>query len=381
MLYFNHAATSFPKPESVYRKMDIFYREVGLTPGRSGHAKALEAAAEISRTRKKISDFFHAPKPEQVVFSFNATDALNIAVHGILSSGDEVVTTVMEHNSVSRPIRHAARELGLKVTWLEPVNGVIRPEDVRSALNKKTRLVAVTHASNVTGQIQPIDEIGKTVGEHSSAAFLVDAAQTAGLLPIDVMKNRIGLLAFTGHKSLYGPTGIGGLIVSPEFSLRPFRTGGSGVNSEEDYQPDEMPYRLEAGTENLIGIAGLSAALDFILGTGMQKIRSHDLGLKTLLLEGLKNIKGINIFTPEGESALNVVSFTVKDLPPSEAAAILESEFDIALRAGLHCAPGMHRHLGTFPEGTVRLSTGFFNTEEEVRSVVSAVEEVVKSIW
>lgn len=383
MIYLDNASTSFPKPESVYRKMDEIYRFRGANPGRAGHRMALQASQTVEEVRRQVAEFFRAPDPRQVAFTFNATDALNMAIRGVLDEGDEVITTVLEHNAVSRTLNHVAKEKKIQVIRLHPKGPhgeKIDPEDVVSRITKRTKLVAVNHASNVTGWVQPVGEIGNAVKEKKpSALFLVDAAQTAGMLPIDVQKMKIDLLAFTGHKGLYGPTGSGGLIVSAGTEVRPLRVGGTGSNSEEDLQPDDMPDRLEAGTVNIVGIIGLGEGIRFVREQGMNVILRKEQRLKERFRNELAPEEKITVLTSQDPSdGLGILSLTVKGMSPEDLAAILDSEFNIAVRSGLHCAPGTHRFLDTLPSGTVRISLGFFNTDDECDRTIDAIKRIVK---
>ncbi len=378
MIYLDNAATSFPKPEDVYKKMDEFYRKTGANPGRSGHKLSLAASQAVENVRFKLSEFFHAEKTERVIFTLNATDALNMSFLGLLVPGDEVIASVLDHNSVSRPLNHLAGERNIKIIRVKPQGEQINPNEIKKYLTSKTKIVALNHASNVTGWIQNSADIGKIVRENSKAYFLLDAAQTAGILPIDMKAMRIDLLAFTGHKALYGPMGVGGLVLSERTDIKPYRVGGSGLESESDFQPEELPYLLEAGTENLPGIIGLGAGLDFINQTGMDNILAKERKLKNILIDGLKSINQVKLYTSENiNTGLGIVSLNIEGLSPTEAAAILDSEFDTAVRPGLQCAPTMHKILGTFPAGTVRLSPGYFNTEEEMTKVVEAIKSMV----
>lgn len=380
MIYLDNASTSFPKPESVYRKMDEVYRFRGANPGRAGHRMALQASQTVEEVRRQVADFFHAPDPKQVAFTFNATDALNMAIRGVLEEGDEVITTVLEHNSVSRTLNHLAKEKKLEVARLHPKGETIGPVEIAARITKRTKLVAVNHASNVTGWIQPVEEIGNAIKEQNpSTLFLVDAAQTAGILPIDVQKMKIDLLAFTGHKALYGPTGSGGLIVSAGTDVRPLRVGGTGLNSEEDLQPEDMPDKLEAGTVNIVGIIGLGEGIRFVREQGMNVILRKEQRIKERFKNELAPEEGITLYTAQNTAeGLGILSFSVNGLSPMDMASILDSEFNIAVRSGLHCAPGTHRFLDTFPSGLVRISLGFFNTDDECDRTIEAVKRIVK---
>lgn len=375
-MYLDNAATSFPKPEPVYRAMDRFLREAGANPGRSAHRLAAAAAATVAQTRRHLARFFNAPAPERVIFTLNATDALNLALKGVLKVGDHVVTTSMEHNSVIRPLRKLeAAGVGITVVAASP-EGRVGVEAIAAALQPATRLVAMTHASNVTGTLQPVAEIGKLCRERE-ILLLVDAAQTAGVYPIDIEAMGIDLLAVPGHKSLLGPPGTGALVVGEGLRLETLREGGTGSESESEQQPEGLPERLEAGTVNTVGVAGLGAALRFIEETGREQIHAREQALVQRLLQGLAEVSGVRVYgPPPGEERASLVSFNLEGWDSHEAAAVLDSSFDIQCRAGLHCAPLAHRTIGTFPGGTVRLSPGFFNSEGEVDAVVEAVRQM-----
>lgn len=376
MIYLDNAATSFPKPEVVYQTMDRFLREAGANPGRSGHRLAVAAAAVVAQTRRQLARFFNAPAPERVVFTANATDALNLALKGVLGPGDHAVTTSMEHNSVARPLRKL-EAAGVAVTFLSASReGLVSVQALSAALTPATRLVAITHASNVTGTLQPVAEAGRLCRERG-VLLLVDAAQTAGVYPIDVAAMGIDLLAFPGHKALLGPPGTGGLVVSESVSLETLREGGTGSESESDQQPELMPDRLEVGTLNTVGIAGLGAGIRFIEGTGRERIREHEQKLVQRLLRGLASVPGLVLYGPgPSRERASVVSFNLEGWDSQDAAAVLDATFDIQCRAGLHCAPLAHRTIGTFPVGTVRFSPGFFNTEAEIDAAVDAVHQL-----
>ena len=379
-MYLDNAATSSPKPESVYQGMDRFLREVGANPGRSAHRLAVSAASAVAQTRRLLARFFNAPAPERVAFTLNATDALNLALKGVLKPGDHVVTTSMEHNSVARPLRKL-EAAGVAVTFLAASpEGRVAVEDLAAALTAATRLVAITHASNVTGTLQPIAEVGRLCRERG-VLLLVDAAQTAGVYPIDIRAMGIHLLAFPGHKGLLGPPGTGGLIVDEGLCLDTVREGGTGSQSESDQQPDWMPDRLEVGTLNTVGIAGLGAGLRFIEQTGRERIQEQEQLLVQRLLRGLAAIPGAALYgPPPGAERASVVSFNLERWEPQDAAAALDATFDIQCRAGLHCAPLEHRTIGTFPAGTVRFSPGFFNTETEIDMAVEAVRQLAAGL-
>lgn len=374
MIYLDNAATSFPKPPQVSEAIaDLLAHRAG-NPGRSGHALATAAQAVVADTRRLLAALFGARDPSRVVFALNATDALNTALWGLLRPGDRVVTTSVEHNAMVRPLSTLA-ERGVAVARVPCApDGTLDLDDLARALEAApTRAVAMTHASNVCGTILPVQDAARLAHRHG-AVLLVDAAQTAGVLPIDVVEMGIDLLAFPGHKGLLGPTGTGGLYVSPEVRLAPLRQGGTGTRSEEERQPEELPEALEAGTVNTVGIAGLGAALRVLQELGLARVQAHEAALATRLLTGLRDIPGVRVHgTGDPRRQLAVVSITVDGWEPVDLGAALDSTFGIAVRPGLHCAPIAHRTLGTFPHGTVRLSPGISTTEEEIDQALAAL--------
>lgn len=377
MIYLDNAATSFPKPETVYRALDQFARQSLANPGRAGHKMALAAERALDDGRHMLNQLFHGKEPERFVFTLNCTDALNMAFKGLLSDGDHVITTNLEHNSVSRPLR--ALELAGRIRLARIAadgGGTIDPDDVRRAITPQTRLVALTHASNVLGTVQPVAEVGRICREHD-LLLLVDAAQTAGVVPIDVQEMNIDLLAFPGHKSLLGPTGTGALYVGPRARLRPWREGGTGGDSSSETQPRDYPYYLEGGTPNVLGVVGLCAGVRFVMEQGLEKIHAHE----TALVERLwRQLDELGTYKVHGHrdlsSRVGTVSFTSEALPASELGGILDQSFDVAVRPGLHCAPYVHRALGTFPDGAVRVSPGPFSTEADIDHLASALAEI-----
>ena len=376
MYYFDNAATTFPKPESVYRAMDEFLRTSAGNPGRGAHRLSLAAAAVVDGTRQLLADLFHAPDASQVIFAANTTDALNTALHGLLKPGDHVVTSSMEHNAVARPLR-ALEDEGVTVTRVPcATDGSLDPDDVRRAMRANTRLVALIHASNVTGTILPVDRVGAIVRERG-ALLLVDAAQTAGVLPIDVQAMKIDLLAFPGHKGLLGAPGTGGLVVGDRVRLHPIRQGGTGTRSELEEQPTELPEGFETGTLNSVGIAGLGAGVRFLMEQGVERIRAHESAVMRRLLDGLATIGGLTIYGPANvERQVGVVSVRLDHWQPMDVGVALDQDYDIAVRTGLHCAPAAHRTIGTFPTGTIRLSPGYSTTFGEVDRVITALDEL-----
>ncbi len=382
MIYLDNAATSWPKPELVYETLGSFLRHSGANPGRSGHRMAVSAAGTIDRTRARLAALFNAPAPERVIFTLNATDALNFALKGVLSAGDHAVSTMMEHNSVRRPLR-AMEAQGVATTKV-PANpeGFVSPDDIREALRPNTQLIALTHASNVNGALQPIADVAEIARDHG-ALLLVDGAQTAGTVQIDMAHLGIDLLAIPGHKALMGPPGTGALLLGDRVDLDELNTvreGGTGGNSEEDTQPRELPARYEAGTHNTVGIAALGAALDVLSDIGFDEAGQHELDMTFRLIEGLVGQEGVNVLNPNDTSRhVAVVSITVDGWEPAEFGATLDSAFDIACRTGLHCAPEACQALGAFPLGTIRLSPGYWTTPDEIDQAVHAVRELARA--
>jgi cysteine desulfurase / selenocysteine lyase len=380
LLYFDNAATSWPKPEETQAAMDRYLREIGGSPGRSGHRLSIEAGRVILEAREAVARLFGADDPFRIVFTKNATEALNIALRGLLNAGDHVITSSMEHNSVMRPLR-ALEEEGLAVSAIPcSIRGELDPAAIRPAIRPNTRAIILTHAANVTGTILPISEAGRIAREHG-IVLIVDAAQTAGVLPIDVEAMGIDLMAFTGHKSLFGPPGTGGLYIGEgmEERIRPLMTGGTGSRSEFEEQPLFLPDKFEAGTPNTVGLAGLAAGVSWILARGVEAIRTHEEALTGRFMRGLREIPGIDLYGPADPSRRTaIVSFNITGLMPSEAAQELDERFAIMSRPGLHCAPAAHRTIGTFPRGTVRFSFGPYNTEAEIDAALEAVRTLTR---
>jgi cysteine desulfurase/selenocysteine lyase len=379
-VYLDNAATSFPKPECVYAAVDHYQRELGVAVGRGGYRKATETQAEIDRCRQRAARLFQAGSPESIVFTFNGTDSLNLAIHGLLRRGDHVVTSAIEHNSVLRPLRELERDGQIQVTFI-PVNnqGVFDPDDVRHALQPQTRLIALTHASNVTGAIQPVLEVGQ-IARSAGVVFLIDASQTAGHLPIDVETLQADLVACPGHKGLLGPLGTGLLYVRPGLapSLRSTRQGGTGTRSEEDFQPEHVPDKYESGNHNAAGLFGLSAALDWLQGQSFETGRAEEIALTQQLLEGLATIPKIQLHGPRtAEERVGVISLSIPGIEPQVVATLLDEMGQIEVRAGLHCAPGAHRALKTLDlGGTVRFSVGRFTTPAEIEIAIETLRQI-----
>ena len=384
MIYLDNAATSFPKPEPVYRALDQFARTQLANPGRSGHRMATEAERTLDRARHTLNQFFGGDSPDRWVFTLNGTDALNIAIKGALEPGDHAITSDLEHNSVSRPLVALERAGSISLTRLESRDGYLDPEDVRAALTPKTRLVALTHASNVLGTVQPIGAIA-TIVREAGALLLVDAAQSAGIVPIDLRSTAIDLLAFPGHKALYGPTGTGVLYVGPRAVLRFWREGGTGGDSKHPVQPDELPHRLEGGTPNVLGVAGLAAGVDWVAERSTESNRLHEVALLQKVVDWVEaNGEGWRVagrWEPATHvGALSLISPDPDVFPSQDLALALDSSHEIAVRAGLHCAPYIHRAQGTYPDGTIRISPGPFNNEAEIDAVLKALTEMTAGV-
>ena len=374
MIYLDYAATSGRKPEAVYEASDRVMREVSGNPGRSGHKISLEAGAIVAEARLLCSRLFHAPASETIAFGVNTTEALNLGILGMVEKGDHVITSSLEHNSVARPLEHLKDE-GVEVTKIRAdlENGV-DPDAVEAAIKDNTKLVVMTHISNVTGTVNDIAAIGDVCRRHG-VSFLVDAAQSAGVRPIDVQAMKIDMLAFPGHKCLYGPQGTGGLYISPEVDLRPLLTGGTGTQSELLHQPVSRPERYESGTLNVPGLAGLARGVDFILKTGVDAIEEKEYELTARLISGIRQYDNITIWGPQtAKNRAAVLSITIDGYEPQDISIYLDQIFDIAVRSGLHCAPYAHETLGTLDKGgTVRISPGYFTTEEEIDACIEAI--------
>ncbi|MFY9396947.1 MAG: aminotransferase class V-fold PLP-dependent enzyme [Desulfomonilia bacterium] len=382
IVYLDNAATSWPKPPEMMEAMIRFNQSIGANPGRSGHSRSVDAGRVLLDAREALADLLGAPDMLGVVFTLNATHALNIVISGLLEEGCHAICTSMEHNSVMRPLTMArSRGVRLSVALCSGA-GELDPAELARLIRPDTRLIVMTHASNVTGTLMPIAEVASIVREHG-VPLCVDASQTAGAVPIDVEAMGIDLLAFTGHKSLYGPQGTGGLVISRglEQRINPLMQGGTGSRSEFEVQPDFLPDKYEAGTPNAIGIAGLKAGVDFIRRRGLDAVMAHEKALTTRLISGLKAVPGVRIYGPgDARRQMPVVSFTLEGVAPSELALALDEEFGVMSRPGLHCAPSAHRTIGTFPEGTLRLSPGLFTTPEQIDHVVKAVDSLALKV-
>jgi len=381
MIYLDNAATSFPKPEAVPEAIVRFMPRVGAHPGRSGHRLSIEAERVRYGARERVARLFNHRDPMRVVFTANVTMALNLVLFGLVRSFDRIVVTGMEHNAVMRPLRFLEQR-GVRVDLVEAAcDGTVDPRDVERALDEPADLVCTLHASNVVGTLVPIGEIAR-ICRSKAVPYLVDAAQTAGCVPVDLTRDPVDILAFTGHKGMLGPTGTGGLVFSPEFDekrISPLGFGGTGSRSEQEYQPEFLPDRFESGTPNITGIAGLSAGLDYILDRGLADIRAHESALTRRLIEGLNAIGGITVYgTTDPARCTAAVSFRVSGVDNTAVSQRLSDEFDIMCRSGLHCAPRAHKTIGTFPHGTVRLSIGPFNTQADIDTALSALSVIAR---
>jgi cysteine desulfurase family protein len=380
LIYLDNAATTFPKPRPVLEKMIETYSQMGVSPGRGSYDLATEAEELVTATREKLARFFGAPDQDHVIFASNATDALNLVMQGLLKPGDHVVSTRLEHNSVLRPLYHL-RECGLIEYDLVPFDnrGFIDPEAIAKAIRANTRLVIVCHASNVLGTVQPIPELGRICYERN-VPVLIDAAQSAGEIPIDMSAWQISAVAFTGHKSLLGPTGIGGLAINPELDIQTTRFGGTGVDSKSLVHTQTFPHRLEAGTINLLGVIGLSEGLDFLMAEGLNAIHQREMELLRRLRDALAALDRITLYCQEDLSEhIGILTANVQGIEPEDVGAILDADFGIAVRTGLHCAPLVHETLGTYPQGGVRFSLGPFNTQEDIDRSIEAMGIIARS--
>ncbi len=379
LIYLDNSATSFPKPDVVYDFMHSFYKKHGVNPGRSGFDAALETEEVVFNTRKMLTELFNGGgDPNRLTFSYNATDSLNLILLGLAEKGDHVVTTMLEHNSVLRPLYHMEMEGRIEVTRL-PFDeaGFVHPDDIRRAIRKNTRMVVLNHCSNVIGTIQPVAEIGRICRE-AGILLVVDGSQSAGAVPVDMQAMNIDVFVFTGHKCLMGPTGIGGSYVSEGVTVRHTRYGGTGVRSAHPTHLDEYPYRLETGTLNLVGVAGIHAGVKWVLEQGIENLHNREMALWRKLKEGIERNETVTTYCALSADNHNpVISFNVKGFEAGDVGTMLDVDYNIACRTGLQCAPLVHRHLGTEQmHGTVRFSIGPFTTEDDIDAAIEAVEEI-----
>ena len=389
VIYFDNAATSWPKPPVVAQRMSAFLDSEAANPGRAGHRMAIAAEKMLDAVRKQIVDFITGGKggdPHRLVFAMNGTDALNIAMKGLLRQGDHVITTMLEHNSVSRPLQAMADSRFIELTRVgfSPGSGVVDPDEVKKAIKASTRMIAMTHGSNVLGTIQPVGEIGRIAREAGGGKikFVVDGAQTIGTVPIDVNAMGIDVLAFPGNKSLLGPTGTGGLYVNTTVGiadLEAFREGGTGGDSSSPTQPKLFPYFLEGGTPNTVGVAGLGAAVEFVVAHDPAATLAKERAMVQKIIDALAGNAKVAIYGPKTAAGrVGTLSFNIAGYTPQEAGAILDESFSIAVRPGLHCSPYAHRVLGSFPDGAIRVSPGHFNTEAELEALLEALVQLAE---
>lgn len=380
LVYLDNAATTFPKPEVVYDEVMKCMKEYGANPGRSGHRLALEAGRVIYDARETISEMFNIENAMNIAFASNGTDALNTAIKGILKPGDHVITSTMEHNSVLRPLK-ALEKTGVELTIIEcDKKGFIDVGEIEKNIKENTKAIITTHASNIVGTIFPIKEIGQ-IAKANNLIYIVDAAQTAGLYEIDVQAMNIDVLVFPGHKSMLAPQGTGVIYIGENVCIDCMKQGGTGSASESLVQPDMMPDKFESGTPNTPGIAGLGRGARFIMDTGMENIRKHEEELLSYFLENLNEMEEIIIYGPnDAKKQAPVVSLNIKNADSSEVGFMLDSEFDIAVRTGLHCAPLAHETIGTLKEGTIRFSIGYFNTKEDIDETLHALKSIIKEL-
>jgi cysteine desulfurase family protein len=376
-IYLDNAATSFPKPSQVTEAVERTLRLNAANPGRGGHQLSIQAGRLVMECREIVARFFGVADAARIAFTANATEAINLGLFGALQPGDRVVTTSMEHNAVVRPLR-ALSDQGVEVVRVMGDScGFVEPTAIRQACLPGTRMLVMNHCSNVTGTLQVIEEIGPWCRKQG-IIFMVDAAQSAGIFPICVEEMAIDLLAVPGHKSLFGPTGTGFLYVRPGLELRPLLYGGTGNFSQSETQPIEMPERLESGTLNTIGLAGLKAGLEFLESVGLEHVRSHEQEMLTQLIDGLTRLDGVTLYGPlDSARHGGALSFNIKNLDPSMLGFRLDREYGICCRVGLHCAPEAHDTIGTLPEGTVRLSPGYFNSVADIEQTLAAIRAII----
>jgi len=380
-IYLDNAATSYPKPEVVYEYMIAFYRKFGVNPGRSGYDRCMEAGHIVEQTRRLLTGFFNGSDWTRLVFGYNSTDALNLALFGLLREGDHAISTTIEHNSVLRPLWHLQRDHGVAVDLVPfDAKGFVDPDAIKARIRPNTKVVAVNHGSNVIGTVQPVGDIGRLCRERG-ITLVVDSSQTAGKIPIDVEAMNIDVLCFTGHKSLLGPTGIGGMYVREGVEIRHTRAGGTGVKSATREHLAEYPYRMEYGTGNTLGMAGVNAGVNWVLEKGIQAIDEHEMALTRQLRDGLAAIEGVTMYCQDDlTNHIGVIAFNVDGLEAGDTGTMLDVDYGVACRTGLHCAPLVHEQLGTDAvKGAVRFGVGPFNTADEIAHAIGAVREIARA--
>jgi cysteine desulfurase family protein len=378
-VYMDNGATTFPKPKSVIDTIVDFMTNIGCSPGRGGYDQSLKAGRIVYETRDMLNSFFNGPGVDNVIFTQNVTTSLNIAIKGMFKPGWHVLTTSIEHNSVMRPLRRLEKESGISFTIVDcNKDGSMNLEKFKNSITRDTKAVVMTHASNLVGTIMPVEEIGMLCKEYG-LYFILDTAQTAGIIDIDFKRLNLDVLAFTGHKGLLGPQGIGGFLISDRANIitQSLIDGGTGSKSHMDIQPEILPDKFESGTLNIVGIAGLKAGVEFIQHEGISSIRQHEARLTDMLINGLLSISGIEIYGLKDSSRqISTVSINIKDMDPSEVSYILDSEFGIMTRSGMHCTPYCHKTINTFPKGTVRFSIGYFNTKDDIDYTLDAIKKI-----
>ncbi len=381
LIYLDNAASTWPKPPEVKEIMVECLEQYGANPGRGGHQMAMKASKVLFYTRVKLAKLFNVSNPNDIIFTSNATSALNQGIKGWLKSGNHVITTTLEHNSVRRPLEYLRQKDGVEISYVKPREDYsFAMEDFEKEFNPQTSLVIVTHASNLVGTIVPIKELGELCRKYK-VPFMVDASQSAGVFPIDVQAMNIQLLAFPGHKGLYGPQGTGGLYIDPKMDLEPLLHGGTGSHSESLEQPTTRPDRYESGTANTVGIAGLGVGVDFVLKTGVDQIREKEMKLTYKLIEGLEKLEGVQVYGQDKNiERAAVVAFSIEGLDASESAYILDQQYGIAVRAGYHCTPLGHETIGTMNQGAIRASFSYFNEMEDVEALILAVQEITDQL-
>jgi cysteine desulfurase family protein len=379
MIYLDNSATTFPKPQEVYDFMNDFYRNKGVNPGRSGNDSAIEAGEILTNARRILTQMFNGGEDyNRLTFSHNATDSLNMIIQGLVKPNGHVITTMLEHNSVLRPLYHLEKQGLIEVTYLPfDGNGYVNPEDVKKAIRGQTQFVICTHSSNVLGTVQPLAEMGK-ICKEAGILFVVDGSQGAGAWEVDMQAQNIDVYVFTGHKCLMGPTGTGGSYVRQGVEINITRFGGTGVRSAHEAHLEEYPYRLEAGTPNILGIAGLYAGTKWVMEQGIANLHHQEIMLWDKLRQHLQAIKGVKTYcAADAENQNPVLSFTIDGFDPADVATILDVDYDIVCRTGLQCAPKVHQWLGTDKNhGTIRFSIGAFNTEDEINAAIAAIEDL-----
>lgn len=376
-VYLDNASTSYPKPREVADVMYEFMINNGSTSGRGAYKNAMMSDRLVYEARKSVANLFNFKDPKRVIFTSNVTESLNLAINGILKDRDHVITSGLEHNAVWRCLKTLERNKNVSISKVEAdKNGYTNPKDIEKYIKSKTKLIIFNHASNVLGTIQPIREIGEIARQHN-IPFLVDTAQTAGAYPIDIENDNIDLLAFTGHKSLLGPMGTGGLVVNWDGDIQPLKAGGTGGDSAYEYQPDYYPNKLETGTMNVAGIIGLKKAIEFINKEGIDNIYKKEKEIVKYAIERLEDIENVKVYGPkDSEKIVGVVSFNIKGKMAEEVGYELDSKYNIMVRAGLHCAPNAHDLIGTKEVGAVRIGIGYFNEKKHVDELISAIKEI-----